>query len=82
MESPQRLNTEEMLLTFLDPLFTEEKRGIYPCICDKHFKTKAGLSMHQAWCREVVPTAKDQNANKITATNFSKTRSVNEDVIT
>ena len=48
--------------------------GIYSCICDKHFKTKAGLSMHQAWCKEVVPTAKGQNANKITATNFSKTK--------
>ena len=60
------------------PLCTEEKYGIYSCICDKHFKTKAGLSMHQAWCKEVVPIAKGQNANKITATNFSKTRPVVE----
>ena len=74
MGSPEKLNTEEMLLTFLDLYLL--KRSMASCICDKHFKTKAGLPMHQAWCKEVVPTSKGQNANKITATNFSKTRPV------
>ena len=39
------------------PSFTEEKRGIYSCICEKHFKTKAGLTMHEAWCKKVVSAA-------------------------
>ena len=60
------------------PSFTEEKRGIYSCICEKHFKTKAGLTIHEAWCKKVVSAAENQNDNKITTTNFTKTKPVNE----
>ena len=58
------------------PSFTEEKRGIYSCICEKHLKTKAGLTMHGAI--KVVSAAENQNDNKITTTNFTKTKPVNE----
>lgn len=43
------------------PSFTEEKLGIYSCICQKNFKTKAGLTMHKAWCKMVVSTNKNWN---------------------
>lgn len=56
------------------PSFTEEKRSIYSCICQKHFKTKAGLTMHKAWCKMVVLTDKDGNGKKITTTSFTKTK--------
>ena len=34
--------------------------------------------MHEAWCKKVVSAAENQNDNKIKATNFTKTKPVNE----
>ena len=34
--------------------------------------------MYKAWCKKVVSAAENQNDNKITTTNFTKTKPVNE----
>ena len=51
------------------PLFAEEKPGIYSCICQKYFKTKAGLTMHQSWCKKVVSVENKPNIKPVVFSN-------------
>ena len=51
------------------PSFAEETSGIYLCICQKYFKTKAGLTMHQSWCKKVVSVENKLNIKPVVFSN-------------
>ena len=45
---------------------------------DKYFVPCTALPWLEAWCKRWFPAAENQNDNKITTTNFTKTKPVNE----
>ena len=53
--------------------FTDDIRGIYKCSnCEKRFKSKAGLVMHDAWCKDKEQGNNNGDNNIITESSFQE----------